>query len=695
MPLLLPPPPTPTPPCASRDPLHAAPRRSRSPSTSRPPSRHRCTASARSTLPAAARDLLADDPTPRAFSALLKAASSSASPPRRPSSLGLGAQLHAQAVVRGFLGGDDSTILATAVLSFYASCREPDLARKVFDGMPRRNAVTWNALIKGYAQAGRREEAILLFRDMKREGSHVAPDRYTFPALLSGIGREGGSGRTLELGGALHAHVIKAGLERDPFVGASLVSLYAARRTLEDAKVAFDQVGSSDPIVWSSMISAYVNCEEEEGALLIFFNMLCQDIKPTQFVYSTVFSVCGRMGILEMGKQVHAHSLKSNTEKDAAMFNALLTMYSDCGCINDAQKVFSSNDCVNVISYNSMISALGQHGYPKEALEHFRQMKFAGLMPDEVTLLNLISSFNHAGLVHEGLQMFNSMVDIEGIKPMYQHYACVVDMLARSGEIGKAMKTINEMPFEAEAPLWRIVLGACSKHRDIETGKRIAEMLFEMEPYEATNYILLGNIYARLGRWTEAEKVRSLMGERGVYKDDAFSWIEMGQRTYRFGVDDRSHPISREIYRNLDRLISTIKVAGYVPDISFAAHNIQRDRKEESLYYHCEKLAFAFGDLAAPSGGTLRIMKNLRVCGDCHCAYKYFSLVTGREIILRDNQRFHHFNSADPAVPLRSGGAMPSYRGCDAQLLYTSLAINSHTVTCHGCILLVILSKRS
>uniref|UniRef100_A0A0E0D372 Pentatricopeptide repeat-containing protein n=1 Tax=Oryza meridionalis TaxID=40149 RepID=A0A0E0D372_9ORYZ len=140
MPLLLPPPPTPTPPCASRDPLHAAPRRSRSPSTSRPPSRHRRTASARSTLPAAVRDLLADDPMPRAFSALLKAASS-ASPPRRPSSLGLGAQLHAQAVVRGFLGGDDSTILATAVLSFYASCREPDLARKVFDGMPRRNAI--------------------------------------------------------------------------------------------------------------------------------------------------------------------------------------------------------------------------------------------------------------------------------------------------------------------------------------------------------------------------------------------------------------------------------------------------------------------------------------------------------------------------------------------------------------------------
>uniref|UniRef100_A0A0D9VVX1 DYW domain-containing protein n=1 Tax=Leersia perrieri TaxID=77586 RepID=A0A0D9VVX1_9ORYZ len=642
MPLLLPPPPTP--PCAAtsassrRDPLDAIPRRSR-----RRRGGATTTASrTRSALSAAAvRDLLADDPTPRAFSALLKAAA--ASPRHRPSLLG--EQLHAQAVVRGFLGGEeDSIILATAVLSFYASRREPGLARRVFDGMPRRNAVTWNALIKGYAQAGRGEEAILLFRDMKRQvGGDAAPDKYTFPALLSCIGREGGAGCTQVLGGALHAHVIKAGLEKDPFVGASLVSMYAARGTLEDAKFAFDQVDSLDPIVLSSMISAYVNCEEEEGALLLFLSMLCQGIKPTEFVYSSVFSVCGRMSILEMGKQVHAHSLKSDTEKDAAMRNALLTMYSDCGCIDDAKKVFSSNDNLNVVSYNSMISALGQHGYLKEAVEHYRQMKLAGLMPDDVTLLNLLSAFNHAGLVHEGLQIFNSMVDTEGIKPMYQHYACIVDMLARSGQIGEAMKVINVMPFEAEAPLWRIVLGACSKHRDIETGEHIAEMLFEIEPYEATNYILLGNIYARLGRWTEAEKVRNLMDGRGVDKDDAFSWIEMGQRTHRFGVDDRSHPISREIYGNLDRLISAIKVAGYVPDISFAAHNIQRDRKEESLYYHCEKLAFAFGDLVAPSGGTLRIMKNLRVCGDCHCAYKYFSLVTRREIILRDNKRFHHF----------------------------------------------------
>ncbi|VAI88640.1 unnamed protein product [Triticum turgidum subsp. durum] len=595
MPPILPPPT----PCAAdstpRPAGDAVPHRNQKPPTHR--QRCRITTSSSSSPLSAARVLIANDPTPRAFSALFKAASSSSPSPS------LGSQLHAQAVVRGFLGDGDNTILSTAVLNFYASCREPDLARRVFDRMARRNAVTWNALIKG---------------------NH-------------------GGGCVQELGGAVHAQVVKSGLDKDPFVGASLVSMYAATGALEDVKVVFDDVDTLDPVVWSSMISAYINCKEEEAALLTFYKMLCQDIKPRQFVYSSLFAICGSMSMLEMGRQVHAHSLKNITDKDAAMTNALLTMYSDCGCIDDAWRVFESNDIVDVISYNSMILALGQHAQPKEAAELFRQMKFSGLIPDEVTLLNLLSAFNHAGLVHEGLHLFDSMLDIEGIKPTYQHYACVIDMLARSGEIEESMKTIKEMPFEAETSLWRIVLGACSKHGDIETGMKIAEMLFEMEPYEPTNYILLGNICARLGRWVEAEKVRSLMEKRGIDGDDAFSWIEMGQTTHKFGVDDRSHPISEEIYRNLDRLIGSIKAAGYVPDTNFATHSTEKDRREESLRYHCEKLAFAFGDLASPSGDTLRIMKNLRVCGDCHSAYKYFSLVTGRKIVLRDNHRFHHF----------------------------------------------------
>ncbi|KAM0916996.1 hypothetical protein ACQ4PT_009828 [Festuca glaucescens] len=486
--------------------LKLAPRRSRRQGG-------RITTLSSSSTVSAAQDLIADAPTPRAFSALFKAASSATSP-----SPSLGVQLHAQAVVRGFLGDGDNTILSTAILNFYASCREPDLARQVFDAMARRNAVTWNALIKGYAQAGRREEALEFFRDMRRQG-HVAPDKYTFPALLSGIGRERCGGCMQERGGSMHAQVIKSGLHKDPFVGASLVSMYAAIGELEDVKFVFDDVDTLDPVVWSSMISAYVNCKEEEGALRTFYKMLCRDIKPRQFVYSSMFAICGSMSLLEMGRQVHAHSLKNITDKDAAMTNALLTMYSDCGCINDAWRVFSSSDIVDAVSYSSMILALGQHGHPKEAFELFRQMKFSGLVPDEVTLLNLLSAFTHAGLVREGLHIFDSMLDTQGIKPTYQHYACVVDMLARSGEIGEAMKTINEMPFEAETPLWRIVLGACSKHRDIATGMKIAEMLFEMEPYEATNYILLGNIYTRLGRWTEAEKVRSVMDKRGEKND--------------------------------------------------------------------------------------------------------------------------------------------------------------------------------
>ncbi|KAI4972325.1 hypothetical protein ZWY2020_003250 [Hordeum vulgare] len=274
-----------------------------------------CSSSPLSVAPA----LIANDPTARAFSALFKAASSPS-----PASPSLGAQLHAQAVVRGLRDGDN-TILSTAILNFYASCREPDLARRVFDRMPRRSAITWNALIKGYAHAGRRDEALALFRCMTRQ-DRVAPDKYTFPALLSVIGRNHGGGCVRELGGAVHAQVVKSA-GQGSVCGCFLVSMYAATGALEDVKAVFDDVDTLDPVVWSSVISAYVNCKDEEGALITFYKMLCQDIKPRQFVYSSLFAICGSMSMLEMGRQVHAHSLKNITNKDAAMTNALLTMY--------------------------------------------------------------------------------------------------------------------------------------------------------------------------------------------------------------------------------------------------------------------------------------------------------------------------------------------------------------------------------
>lgn len=567
-------------------------------------------------------------PTPRTLSSVLKACAA-------VEAISEGTQAHAQAITHAFL---PNLILETSLVNFYVKNGELEYGRRMFERMEARNVFSWNSLIRGYSQAGQTEEALKQFQTMRRDG--VAPDKHTLPALLSGAVQEEALPEKFK---SLHAYIVKVGLLTDRFVATALITMYIGMQLFEDSKLAFYDANSLDIGVWSSIISASSKITEGKVAFELFCEMLDLEIEPNQFIFSTLFKVCGTLSAMEMGKQIHAYCLKSRDFSDTATQNSLITMYSNCGCIEEAVKVSDLLKDPNVISFNSIISALAQHGHPEEAFRKFKRMELLNLKPDAITLLNLLTAFNHAGLIKEGLHIFSSMEEKFRIKPTYQHYACVVDLLARAGVIEESIKFINEMPFKPETSLWRIVLGACSKHQKIEIGKQVAQLLLDLEPHEATNYVLLANNYARVGRWIEAENIRQMMKGRGIEKEIGQSWIENNKIIHRFGVEDQSHPLSEEIYKKLRELITEIKAAGYVPDVSFAAHDIGDDRREESLYYHSEKLAFAYGDLSTNQEVKLRIMKNMRVCGDCHQAYRYFSLITGREIVLRDNRRFHHF----------------------------------------------------
>ncbi|XXG59716.1 hypothetical protein AAC387_Pa04g1750 [Persea americana] len=549
-------------------------------------------------------------------------------------------QVHSQLIVHGLIS---SVILETALVDMYMKCGEIEMGRQVFDSMNERNVITWNSVIRGYSQMGYVEEAFELF-GMMRKKEMIVPDKFTFPALLMAATKNSNvTEEFIEFFKAIHAYAIKIRLEANRFVGTSLVAMYSSNQSLEDALLAFEDSYSKDIGLWSSIISANGKNGKAEEALWLFYDMLFSDIKPNQFIYSTLFIACADLSTMETGKQIHGHSLKSGCPLDVAARNALLSMYSNCGCIDEARRIFNSIENPNVISYNSMISAFAKHGLPTEAVQLFIEMKDIRLKPDDITVVALLSSFSHAGLVQEGLELFYSMKENHGVEPSYRHYACIVDLLARAGLVEEAERFVNEMPFKPGPSLWQVILGACSKHHNVEIGERVAETLLELEPNEAITYVLLSNIYTKCGRWVEAERVKNLMVERRIEKDSGVSWIEIEREMHVFGVEDRSHPRSKEIYEKLDELIRKIKEIGYAPDITFAAHNLENERQEESLYYHTEKLAFAFGILSTPPGGPIRIMKNLRVCRDCHNANKYFSLITGRTIILRDNYRFHHF----------------------------------------------------
>ncbi|XP_021906562.1 putative pentatricopeptide repeat-containing protein At3g23330 [Carica papaya] len=234
------------------------------------------------------------------------------------------------------------------------------------------------------------------------------------------------------------------------------------------------------------------------------------------------------------------------------------------------------------------------------------------------------------------------MSKVHGMNPGHEHYACMVDLLGRAGQLEEAKDLIESMPIKPDSSVWGALLGACASHGNLEMGREVAEKLFELEPHNPGNYVLLCNIYSKHGRLKEADEVRRLMGVNGVRKEAGCSWIDVKNKTHIFKVEDRSHPRSNEIYQVLRKVEELVKKNGYVAETQYAV-NSGEDYKERSLWNHSERLALAFGILALPPGAPIRIMKNLRTCGDCHTVMKFASKTFEREIIVRDINRFHRF----------------------------------------------------
>ncbi|CAK9144379.1 unnamed protein product [Ilex paraguariensis] len=231
-----------------------------------------------------------------------------------------------------------------------------------------------------------------------------------------------------------------------------------------------------------------------------------------------------------------------------------------------------------------------------------------------------------------------------GIEPCIEHYTCMVSLLGRLGHLDKALKLIEEIPFEPSLMVWRALLGACVIHNNIELGRMAAQHVLEMEPQDESTYVLMSNIYATARRWDSVASVRKNMKSKGVKKEPGLSWIETQGTVHYFTVGDASHPDVKLIHGMLEWLNMKSKKAGYVPYCNAILLDVEDDDKRRLLWVHSERLALAFGLIRQPSGSPIRIIKNLRICMDCHAAIKFLSKIVDRELIIRDINRFHHFN---------------------------------------------------
>ncbi|OMP09442.1 hypothetical protein COLO4_05482 [Corchorus olitorius] len=539
------------------------------------------------------------------------------------------------------LGYHANVFVGTALVDMYAKCQYMGLAHKVFVALPERNLVSWNSMIVGCVLNTLHHKAVFLFTQVLRE-DFITPDQVTFSSVLSASANMGAA----DFGKQVHGLVVKRGLLTLSYVRNSLMDMYFKCGLFNEGALLFNTPGPGDRdvIAWNVMSMGCVYNDNFEDACNCFWVMRRAGISPDEASFSTALHASAHLAALYQGTLIHNQIIKTGFAKNSCISSSLITMYAKCGSLDDAFRIFEDVEKPNVVCWTAMIAACQQHGNGNQAIELFEKLLADGLKPDYITFVCVLSACSHSGRVQEGYAYFNSMEKVHGINPGHEHYACMVDLLGRAGQLHEAKKFIKQMPIKPDSSVWGALLGACANYGNLELGIEVAGRLFELEPDNPGNYVLLSNMYAHKGKLKEADQVRRMMGLNRVRKEPGCSWIDVKNKTFVFTVHDKSHARMDEIYKMLKKLEEWVKKKGYLPRTEFAVNSAE-EYKEESLWYHSEKLALAFGLLELPASAPIRIKKNLRTCGDCHTVMKFASEIFKREIIVRDVNRFHHFRN--------------------------------------------------
>lgn len=522
--------------------------------------------------------------------------------------------------------------------------------------------------INRYCQSGLFNAALLLFDDMKNY--NLEPDEMMLSTILSACGRAG----NLSYGKMIHDFIMENHIVVDPYLQSALVTMYASCGSMdlavdlfekmspknlvastamvtgysklgqiENARSIFDKMVKRDLVCWSAMISGYAESDSPQEALSLFNEMQSLGIKPDQVTMLSVIAACAHLGALDQAKWIHIFVDKNGFGGALPINNALIEMYAKCGSLERARRIFDKMPRKNVISWTCMISAFAMHGDASNALRFFHEMKDENIDPNRITFVSVLYACSHAGLVEEGRKIFNSMINEHNIIPKHEHYGCMVDLFGRANLLTEALELVEAMPLAPNVVIWGSLMAACQVHGEIELGEFAAKRLLELDPDHDGAHVFLSNIYAKARRWEDVGQVRKLMKHKGICKERGCSRIELNNEIHEFLVADRSHKHADEIYEKLDEVVRKLKLVGYAPNTSSTLVDLEEEEKEEVLLWHSEKLALCYGLMRDGTRSCIRIIKNLRVCEDCHTFIKLASKVYEREIVVRDRTRFHHY----------------------------------------------------
>ncbi|RAL44786.1 unnamed protein product [Cuscuta campestris] len=484
-----------------------------------------------------------------------------------------------------------SNFLVVKMIDFCNKIGDIEYARLLFKQVEEPNTFLFNSMIRAYTYKKMYVSCIhaytqmLMRRQTTKSEESIFPDAYTYPFVI----RSCGGFTHAHTGKQLHGHVFELGLESNHVIQNSLLDMYVkcgGEYNINDAQKLFDEMTVRDVISWNSLISGYIKLGKVKRAKALFEEMpeksivswtamisgytktgrygdaldvfrrmqMVGGLEPDWVSLVAVLPSCAYLGALEVGEWIHFYAAKKGFLKNTCVCNALMEMYAKCGNVDRALEVFDrmKSSSRDVISWSTMIVGLANHGRAHEAIELFKQMD---VTPNEITFVGLLSACGHAGLVDEGLGYFDSMRDDHNITPEIEHYGCLVDLLARTGNQKRALEIINRMPMKADSAIWGSVLSSCRSARDVETAVVAAEHLVELEPDDSGNYVLLANVYADMGKWDCVSTTRRLMRRKTMKKTPGCSLIEVNGLVQEFVSGDDSKPFVKDIYHVLHQLL--------------------------------------------------------------------------------------------------------------------------------------------
>ncbi|CAA2984179.1 pentatricopeptide repeat-containing At3g11460 [Olea europaea subsp. europaea] len=544
-----------------------------------------------------------------------------------------GAQIHCHVIKSGC---QSEPFVQTALITMYCKCWSPDTAYKLFDESPKSWELTvcYNALISGYVQDSQFSNGLLLFREMRSRG--VAFNAVTVLGLVPGCTVP----THLELGMSLHCSSLKCGLNSDLAVANCFLTMYVRCAAFELARKLFDEIPMKELITWNAMISGCAQNGLGTEVLDLYRDMELSGMQPDAVTFVGVLSSCANLGAQKVGIEVEEKIKRYGLKFNRFLKNALINMYARCGNLTRAQAIFDEMPERNLVSWTAIISGYGMHGHGEIAVELFDEMIKAGIQPDRTVFVSVLSACSHAGLTKKGIDYFDSMETNYGLKPGSEHYSCIVDLLGRAGRLQEAHKLIESMPMEPDGPVWGALLGACKIHKNVELAELAFTKVVNLEPTNIGYYVLLSNIYTMAGDLEGVMRIRVMMRERGLKKDPGYSYVEYKGTTHLFVAGDRKHPQIKNIYTMLAELEELVKEDSGL---------LKEERNDQAIAgVHSERLAIAFALLNSDDlGKDILVIKNLRICGDCHVFIKSVSKILDCKFVVRDATRFHHFKCGE------------------------------------------------